>query len=37
VVTIPKIISGMVTLEILILLTLPLLAGLMARGIGYTI
>jgi putative membrane protein len=37
VVTIPKIISGMVTFEIIILLILPLLAGLMARGIGYTI
>ena len=37
IVTIPKIIFSMVTLEIIILLILPLLAGFMARGIGYTI
>ena len=36
-VTIPKMIFSMVTLEIIILLILPLLAGFMARGIGYTI
>jgi putative membrane protein len=36
-VTIPKTVSVMVTIEIIILLVIPILAGLMSRGIGYTI